>query len=231
LAISAILPMCFPREWLPVHRASRRAPPQELLLCPGHSPSWAPPTQRSSVRTPRCLQSRLVHPSAPSLHSPGTLGVRTGATTHQCVNGSPSTVHPAEHLHSALYILLPRVTSSTVLSVHIRLVCNDFCPYSPSICAASVGITCTARAPLAIRTGATTHQCFPREWLPVHRTSRRAPPQRPVYIVASRHPVHRPIRVVPLLHQLIAVLPVLVAPLPECHATLVLCPHRSTRLG
>ena len=48
------------------------------------------------------------------------------------VNGSPSTVHPAEHLHSALYVGLPLVTSSTVLSgsYHSSISLSPYSPFS-----------------------------------------------------------------------------------------------------
>ena len=46
------------------------------------------------------------------------------------VNASPSFVHPAEHLHSALYTLLPLVTSSTVLSGSYHS-SSSLSPYSP----------------------------------------------------------------------------------------------------
>ena len=53
-------------------------------------------------------------------------------TTASHVNFSPSFVHPAEHLHSALYILLPRVTSSTVLSgsYHSSISLSPYSPFS-----------------------------------------------------------------------------------------------------
>ena len=48
------------------------------------------------------------------------------------VKGSPSTVHPAEHLHSALYVGLPLVTSSTVLSGshHSSISLSPYSPFS-----------------------------------------------------------------------------------------------------
>ena len=48
------------------------------------------------------------------------------------MNFSPSTVHPAEHLHSALYIALPRVTPSTVLSgsYHSSISLSPYSPFS-----------------------------------------------------------------------------------------------------
>ena len=46
------------------------------------------------------------------------------------VNASPSSVHPVEHLHSALYVELPLVTSSTVLSGSYHS-SSSFSPYSP----------------------------------------------------------------------------------------------------
>ena len=52
-------------------------------------------------------------------------------TVDSHVNGSPSTVHPAEHLHSALY-LVPLVTSSTVLSgsYHSSISLSPYSPFS-----------------------------------------------------------------------------------------------------
>ena len=48
------------------------------------------------------------------------------------VNGSPSNVQPVEHLHSALYVGLPLVTSSTVLSgsYHSSISLSPYSPFS-----------------------------------------------------------------------------------------------------